>query len=141
MAQIELEEGARLFFRDAGLNSYGFLNVREDFAAAHPSLVERVLIVYETARKWSLAHPAELRAIVAKAAKLSEQVAAKQLERNDLSSGMIGDRQRQAIIAAGDVLKEAGVIPAQTDIGKTADALVDPQYITLAGCGKTEFGW
>ena len=129
MAQTELEKGSRLFFRNADLNTYGFLNVREDFAKAHPEAVERVLAVYEKARKWSLAHPAELRAIVAKAGKLSDEVAAKDLERNDLTSGMIGQKQRDTIVAAGDVLKESGVIPTDTDIGKTADALIDPQYI------------
>jgi sulfonate transport system substrate-binding protein len=130
MAQTELEQGSRLFFRSADLNTYGFLNVREDFAAAHPEIVERVLTVYEKARKWSLAHPDELRAIVAKAGKLTDQVAAKQLERNDLSSGLIGSKQRDTIVAAGGVLKESGVIPPETDIAKTADALIDPQYIT-----------
>jgi sulfonate transport system substrate-binding protein len=129
MAETELEKGSRLFFRDPDLNTYGFLNTRQDFAAAHPDIVERVLTVYEKARLWSLAHPAELRAIVAKAAKLSDAVAAKDLERNDLSSGLIGQKQRDTIVAAGDVLKESGVIPADTDIGKTADALIDPQYI------------
>ena len=29
--------GSRLFFRDADLNSYGFLNVREEFAAKNPA--------------------------------------------------------------------------------------------------------
>jgi sulfonate transport system substrate-binding protein len=86
-------------------------------------------MVYETARKWSLAHPDELRAIVAKGAKVTDAVAAKTLERNDLSSGIIGAKQRKAIVAAGDVLKESGVIPADTDIGKTADQLIDPQYL------------
>jgi sulfonate transport system substrate-binding protein len=129
MAQTELEKSSRLFFRNADLNTWGFLNTREDFAQAHPDVVERVLTVYERARKWSLAHPDELRAIVAKAAKLSDEVAAKDLERNDLSTGLIGRQQRDTIVAAGDVLKEGGVIPGDTDIGKTADALIDPQYI------------
>lgn len=130
MAQTELEQGSRLFFRDPDLNTYGFLNAREDFAKNHPDLIERVLTVYENARQWSIAHPDELRAIVAKAGKLSDQVAAKDLERNDLSSGVIGAKQRGTIIAAGDVLKESGVIPAETDIAKVADSLIDPQYIT-----------
>jgi sulfonate transport system substrate-binding protein len=129
MAQTELEKSSRLFFRNADLNTWGFLNTREDFAHAHPDVVERVLAVYERARKWSLVHPDELRAIVAKAAKLSDEVAAKDLERNDLSTGLIGRQQRDTIVAAGDVLKESGVIPGDTDIGKTADALIDPQYI------------
>jgi sulfonate transport system substrate-binding protein len=129
MAQTELERGSRLFFRNADLNTWGFRNTREDFAQAQPDIVERVLTVYEKARAWALAHPAELRAIVAKAAKLSDEVAAKDLERNDLTSGVIGPVQRDAIIAAGAVLKESGIIPAETDIAKTADALIEPQYI------------
>ncbi|HUC69465.1 MAG TPA: aliphatic sulfonate ABC transporter substrate-binding protein [Stellaceae bacterium] len=129
MAETELEKGSRLFFRDPDLNTYGFLNTRQDFAAAHPDIVERVLTVYETARLWSLAHPAELKAIVAKAARLSDAVAAKDLERNDLSSGLIGQKQCDTIVAAGGVLKQSGIIPADTDIAKTADALIDPQYI------------
>src|SRR5690242_236765 len=54
MAQTELERGSRLFFRDASLNTYGFLNTREDFAAKYPEAVERVLRVYEKARLYSL---------------------------------------------------------------------------------------
>jgi sulfonate transport system substrate-binding protein len=129
MAETELEKGSRLFFRNADLNTWGFLNTRDDFAAAHPEVVERVLTVYEKARRWSLAHPEELRAIVAKAAKLSDAVAARDLERNDLSTGIIGRQQRDTIVAAGDVLKASGVIAANTDVAKTADALIEPQYI------------
>jgi len=129
MAETELEKGSRLFFRNADLNTWGFLSTREDFAAAHPDVVERVLTVYEKARRWSLAHPDELRAIVAKAGKLSDAVAARDLERNDLSTGIIGRQQRDTIVAAADVLKQSGVIPVDTDAAKTADALIDSQYI------------
>lgn len=129
MAQTELEKGSRLFFRNADLNTYGVLNVREDFARDHADIVERVLAVYERARVWSLAHPDELRTIVAKAEKQSDAVVAKQLERNDLSSGMIGARQRESILAAGEVLKESGAMPSDTDVAKVTDALIDPQYI------------
>jgi sulfonate transport system substrate-binding protein len=129
MAQTELEKGSRLFYRNADFNTYGVLDVREDFAAAHADIVERVLAVYEKARLWSLAHPAELKAIVAKAEKQSDEVAARQLERNDLASGLIGEKQRDTIIAAGEVLKESGAMPADTDVAKVAGALIDPRYI------------
>ena len=59
MAQAEIRDGARLFYRDADANTYGILNVREEFAKDHPDLVKRVLTVYETARKYALAHPDE----------------------------------------------------------------------------------
>jgi sulfonate transport system substrate-binding protein len=130
MAQTELEQGSHLFFRDANLNTYGFLNVREQFAVQHPDAVLRVLTVYEKARRYALAHPDELRAALVKAAKLSDAVAAKELERTDLSNSVIGDTQRQAIVAAGDVLKESGVIAEQTEIAAVARDLIDPQYIT-----------
>ena len=42
MAQTELEDGSRLFFRDPGLNTYGFLNVREAFAKENPDEVVRL---------------------------------------------------------------------------------------------------
>jgi sulfonate transport system substrate-binding protein len=132
MAQSELERGSKLFFRDPGLNTYGFLNVREAFAQEHPASVVRVLQLYERGRRWALENPAELRAIVAKAAKLSDAVATRQLERNDFSNPVIGAEHREAIIAAGDVLKESGIIPAATDIPAVVDALIDPQYVSRA---------
>jgi sulfonate transport system substrate-binding protein len=132
MAQTELETGARLFFRDPSLNTYGVLNVREAFAAEHPDTVVRVLRVYEKGRQWALANPDELRAILVKAAKISDPVAAKQLERNDLRNPVIGAEQRASIVAAGDVLKQSDIIPAATDVAAVVDGLIDPQYVTRA---------
>ncbi|HXZ01676.1 MAG TPA: aliphatic sulfonate ABC transporter substrate-binding protein [Stellaceae bacterium] len=139
MAQTELEKDSRLFYRNADFNTYGVLNLREDFAAAHPDIVERVLAVYERARLWSLAHPDALKAILVRAEKQSDAVVAKQLERNDLTSGLIGARQRDAILAAGEVLKESGAMPADTDVAKVADALIDPRFIErVAGRPRAE---
>jgi sulfonate transport system substrate-binding protein len=130
MAQAELESDAKLFFRNADLNTWGFLNVREEFAAENPELVERVLTVYEHARKWSLEHPDELRALLVKNAKIADVVAAKQLgERTALTYSVIGEPQREAIVAAGKVLQEAGVIEADKDVPAAAAELIDPQYI------------
>jgi sulfonate transport system substrate-binding protein len=49
MAQAEIEDGARLFFRNPGANTWGILNVREEFLRDRPDLVRRVLAVYEEA--------------------------------------------------------------------------------------------
>ena len=43
MAKTEIEKGSRLFFREPNFNSYGVLNVREEFANQYPDDVERVL--------------------------------------------------------------------------------------------------
>lgn len=129
MAQTELENGSRLFFRDPNLNTYGILNVREGFAKEYPSYVERVLTVYEKARKWSLENPAALKQVLIKEAKLTETVAAKQLERTDLSNSIIGKTQEAAILAAGDVLLKSGVISPATNVAQVVSELIDPQFV------------
>lgn len=128
MAQEEVEKGGLLFFRDANLNTYGILNVREDFAQKNPQYVERVLRSYEKARKWALANPAEYQKIVEKEAKLSEAVAAKVLSRTDLSNSVIGEEQKAAITAAGNILLKNGIVNSGTDIAKVVNDLIDPQY-------------
>jgi sulfonate transport system substrate-binding protein len=129
MAQAELEENARLFFRDPALNTYGFLNVREAFAAEHPELVDVVLTSYERGRRWALANPDELARILSEASKVSLAVAERQLRtRTDLSNPIIGPEHAEAITKAGDALKSAGVVPEDIDIPKTVSALIDPHF-------------
>jgi sulfonate transport system substrate-binding protein len=128
MAAAEVETGARLFYRKPQDNTYGVLNVREDFATANPDIVRRVLATYETARKWSAAHPAELNAALVAAAHLPEPVIARQLQRTDLSSGRIGATQAATIIAAGRALQAAGVLDNTVDIVATTNGLIDPSY-------------
>ena len=129
MAQAEIENGDRLFFRNADLNTYGVLNVREAFAAANPLLVTRLLQVYERARHWALEHPGELRQIMVTAARLTDAVAARQLERTDLRDPVIGERPRRTILAAGLALQQAGLIPASVDVAASTASLIDPQYV------------
>src|SRR3954471_7594219 len=64
MAAAEIENGDVLFFRKPEANTWGILNVREDFAKQNPETVRRVLGVYEEARRWALENPAELKRIV-----------------------------------------------------------------------------
>jgi sulfonate transport system substrate-binding protein len=137
MAQTELEQGSRLFFRNADLNTYGFLNAREAFAAENPDITRRVLAVYEKGRRWALDHPAELRTILANAAKLTDAVAAKQLERTDLSNPVIGEVHREAILAAGVALQESGVIPGNIAVKDVVDSLIDARFArTLAQAAR-----
>ncbi len=129
MAASEVESGARLFFRKPEANTWGVLNVREEFAKANPGLVKRVLTVYEDARKWCLAHPAELKASLMTATKLSDPVIAKQLERTDISSGKIGAVQAGTIIEAGKALQAAGVLDEKLDMTAIANGMIDPTYL------------
>ena len=133
MARAELEDGAHLFYRNAEINTWGVLDTREDFAADHPEVVAKVLQTYEKARAFSLANPAELKAIIAAQAKLTDAVAARQLERTDLSTGAIGERQRKTIEGAGLALQQAGVVPMEVDVSAAAAALVDASFVERLG--------
>jgi len=126
MAQAEIEDGARLFFRKPDANTWGILNVREQFLKDNPQTVQRVLATYEEARKYSLANYDELKKALVVATKLPDEVADKQLrERTDLSSSRIGAPQRDSILAAGTALQQAGVIDAKVDIKAALDQLID----------------
>ena len=60
------------------------------------------------------------------ATKLPSEVVDKQLkERTELTHSKIGAPQRESILAAGIALQQAGVIPADVDVKKTVDALID----------------
>jgi sulfonate transport system substrate-binding protein len=126
MAQAEIEDGARLFYRNKEANTWGILNTREEFLKDHPDLVQRVLAVYEEARKYSLAHYDELKKSFIAVTKLPDAVVDKQLkERTELTFNRIGAPQRESILAAGLALQKAGVIPADVDVQKAVDAQID----------------
>ena len=126
MAAAEVEDGAKLFYRNKEANTWGILNVREEFLKDHPDLVQRVLAVYEEARKYSLANPAEVKRVFVAVTKLPEKVVDKQLdERTELTHSKIGAAQRASILAAGIALQQAGVIPANVDVKASLDALID----------------
>jgi sulfonate transport system substrate-binding protein len=126
MAQAEIEDGAKLFFRKPDANTWGILNVREQFLKDNPQIVQRVLATYEEARKYSLANYDDLKKALVVATKLPDAVADKQLkERTDLTFSRIGAPQRESILAAGVALQQAGVIDAKVDVKAALDQLID----------------
>ena len=132
MAQAEILDGAKLFYRKADANTWGILNVREAFLKDHPELVRRVLSVYEEARKFSLANYDEVKRTFIAATKLPETVVDEQLkERTELTHSRIGAPQRESILAAGLALQQAGVIAANVDVKSTVDALIDDRYLAV----------
>src|SRR5216683_1710727 len=128
MAQHEINDGARLFYRNREANTWGILNVREEFAKDHPDIVRRVISAYEEARKYSLANYDELKKSFIAVTKLPDAVVDKQLkERTELTHSRIGAPQRESILAAGLALQQAGVVDAKVDVKATLDALIDDQ--------------
>lgn len=132
MAAAEVEDGARLFYRNAAANTWGILNVREEFAKNHPEIVRRVLAVYEQARKFTLANYDEEKKVFIAVTKLPDAVVDKQLkERTKLTFNKIGAEQRDSILQAGIALQKAGVIPASVDVKKALDDLVDDSFVAV----------
>jgi sulfonate transport system substrate-binding protein len=126
MAQAEIQDGARLFYRSKDANTWGILNVREQFLKDHPDLVQRVLAVYEQARKYSIANYDELKKVFIAVTKLPDAVVDKQLkERTELTHSKIGKPQFDSILAAGLALQEAGVIAKTVDVKAKLESLID----------------
>ncbi len=133
MAAAEIESHARLFYRKPEANTWGVLNVRDEFAAAQPEIVRKVLTVYETARKWAVSHNAELIGMMEAANKLPAAVNVRQLERTDMSSGMIGAVQATTIIDAGKALQSAGVLDTALDMTAITNGMIDPSFARAIG--------
>jgi sulfonate transport system substrate-binding protein len=131
MAQHEVKDGARLFFRKPEANTWGILNVREEFAKDHPDVVRRVILAYEEARKFSLANYEELKKTFIAATNLDGVVVDKQLkERTEITHNRVGPAQRDSILEAGIALQKAGVIKADVDVRKALDDLIDDRYVS-----------
>jgi sulfonate transport system substrate-binding protein len=130
MAQAQVEDGARLFYRNKDANTWGILNSREDFLQTYPDLTKRVIAVYEEARKYCLAQYDDEKRVFMAVTKLPGDVVDIQLkERTELTFNRIGAQQRDSILQAGLALQQAGVIQPSVDVKKALDDLVDDRYV------------
>jgi sulfonate transport system substrate-binding protein len=131
MAQHEIQEGAKLFYRKPEANTWGILNVREEFAKDNPEIVKRVIKAYEEARKYSLANYDELKKIFIGVTKLAPEVVDKQLkERTEMTHNKVGSAQRDSILEAGLALQKSSVIQPSVDMKKAVDELIDDRYVS-----------
>ena len=130
MAQAQVEDGARLFYRNKDANTWGILNSSEDFLKSYPDLTKRVLAVYEQARKYCLDHYDDEKSVFMNVTKLPGDVVDIQLkERTELTFNKIGPQQRDSILQAGLALQQAGVIQPSVDVKQTLNDLVDDRYV------------
>jgi len=133
MAQHEVLDGARLFFRKPEANTWGILNSREEFLKDNPEVVNRVINAYEQARKYALANYPELKKVFIGITGLADAVVDKQLkERTGLTFNRVGPEQRESILQAGLALQKGGVIRPNVDVKKAVDELIDDRYVTTS---------
>ena len=136
MAASELNTGARLLYRNVAFNTYGFLNVREDFLKRHPEDVKRVIGHYERARLWIQANTTEAARILADEAKVDLQVALLQLKlRTDLTQPLPSQQHVQALQAAAPILLDEALVKPGSDLRAVIASLVDTKF--AAGVVKT----
>ena len=129
MAASELEGGTRLIYRNVGFNTYGFLNVREEFLASHGAETARVIKAYERARAWVRANPTEAAKILAEEAKVSLPVALLQIKlRSDVSNPQPSSEHVKALQVAAPILHDEGLVKPGTDLNSTIAQLIDTRF-------------
>ncbi|GKT00715.1 aliphatic sulfonate ABC transporter substrate-binding protein [Acidovorax sp. SUPP3434] len=129
MAASELDAGSRLIYRNVAFNTYGFLNVREEFLAQRAAETRRVLAGYERARQWILAHTTEAARILSEEAKVSLEVALLQLKlRTDLSNPQPSQEHIAALQGAAPLLLSEALVRPGTALNKVVTDLVDTQF-------------
>lgn len=129
MAQTVQQQGSRLLYRNPDFNSYGVLNVREDFVSAHPDAVQSVVNSYEEARKWATAHPDELVALLASQAKVTSSVAQEELQRTALNIDPApGDPQRVVLTNIVPIAVADADIKSDEAGRGALSTIIEPKY-------------
>ncbi len=133
IAQTIQQSGSRFIYRNPSFNSYGFVDAREDFIAAHPEAVQAVVDSYEEARKWAKAHPDQLAALLASQANIALSVAQEELTRTLVDINPVpGDAQR-AVLTRVEPIAVADSDIKSDDAGRNSlSTLIEPKYIQQA---------
>jgi sulfonate transport system substrate-binding protein len=133
MAASELEAGSRLLYRNVAYNTFGALNVREDFLKDHPDTVQTVLRAYARAHEFA-AHNVDATAkIVADASNLELRVADRQLRlRTKYPDPTPGAAYHEALAGVVPIVRENALVTAGTDIDGALASLADPSAARAA---------
>ena len=128
MAASQVQAGSRLLYRNTDFNSYGVLSVTDKFAKEHPQTIETVLSAYEKAREWSVKHPDELAALLAKESGLPLDVAKLQLSRTDLSTPQLSAKDVASSKDAAPILVSEELVRRGVNVDQVIDQLIDTGF-------------
>jgi sulfonate transport system substrate-binding protein len=134
MAASQLEAGSRLLYRNVAFNTWGALNAREDFLAAHPDIVQVVLSSYERARRYAAAHLDETAALLADASHVERRVADLQLRERTTypGDGTPGAEYHDAIAAVVPLIRGDKLAKPDADLELALGSLIDSRPATTA---------
>ncbi len=129
MAASEIDAGSKLLYRNIDFNTYGFLNANEEFITQYPELTATVLQTYERARQWILENPDEAAQILAEEAKISTEVAERELfERTVLDIDPVpGETHAEVLRAVIPIMVAENQVKPGTDVEAVLAELLAPE--------------
>jgi sulfonate transport system substrate-binding protein len=134
MATMEINDGARLIYRNVDFNSYGVLNAREKFINESPELIDATLACYEEARAWIAANPDGAAEILAREATLDPNIAKKVLgERTITDISLVpGPAQQQVLEQILPTLVAEGQVRSEEEAVEALNTLYDTSFAERA---------
>lgn len=132
------QSGATLFYRDVKLNSYGFLDAREDFLAKKPELAQVVVDAYASAAAWANKNPDATAQILSDAAGLDIAVAQKVIrERSHLDVNQVPGPDELAVLKKiGPIFVDSGDVPSQKQVDDALGSIVDDNFAKKANASR-----
>jgi sulfonate transport system substrate-binding protein len=129
MASSELDAGSKLLYRNIDFNTYGFLNANEEFITQYPELTATVLQSYERARQWILENPDDAAQILAEEAKISTEVAERELfERTVLDMDPVpGEIHAEVLRGVIPIMVAENQVRPGTDVEAVLAELLAPE--------------
>ncbi len=126
MSASELDAGSRLLYRNVAYNTYGALNVREDFLRDHPDVVAIVLKQYARAHEYAAKNVDETAKIVSQAAGLEQRVVERQLRlRTKYPDPTPGAGYHAALEGVVPIVRENGLALPSSDLDGALASLID----------------
>jgi sulfonate transport system substrate-binding protein len=134
MAASQLDAGSRLLYRNVAFNTWGALNIREDFLAQHSDVAAIVLRQYDRARKYAASHVEETAALLSDASHTERRVADLQLrERTSYpGDGTPGSEYHDAIAGVVPLIRADKLAKADADLDGAVAALIDARPAATA---------
>jgi sulfonate transport system substrate-binding protein len=134
MAATQLDAGSRLLYRNVAFNTWGALNVREDFLADHGDVAAIVLQQYDRARKYAAAHVDETAGLLSDASKVERRVADLQLRERTTypGNGTPGTDYHDAIAGVVPLIRADKLAKPDADLDGAVVALIDARPATTA---------
>ena len=129
MAASQLDAGSRLLYRNVAFNTWGALNVREDFLAQHADVAQIVLRAYGRARRYAASHVDETAALLADASHVERRVADLQLRERTTypGDGTPGSDYHEAIAAVVPLIRSDKLAKPDADLDLALGSLIDPR--------------